>query len=228
MDNSDIKMELEIVKNRIKKIQSILSKLNNVSDNISLSKIDELLSDENKNQSIKYFGSLKELIDALKIELERNNERMKQLIQEMERRNKEEQKALREVIASQNDYSTKSNEELELEYRQIRAQIKRIARKIWSICDHEDISTYYKFNDVGEIILEKAADESESSMLFEMNQIMQELEIKLSTIEEYYTGTNLKEMPILDDAFFDDGKKFDEYDQNEKIINEVFYPRKGI
>lgn len=131
------------------------------------------------------------------VEIE-NNQRLIQLREE-NRRNEEAKRArIKAAIAAHLDYSNKSDEQLKKEYSYIRAQIRRIAKKIWDLCEGKEIPTFYHYNDFGEIELKKAEGVSVSEMIFEMNEIISNLEANLSAIEDNYRGMDLKEIPVLE------------------------------
>ena len=131
------------------------------------------------------------------IELEKN-QRLIQVREENRKNGIDDRERIKNAIAAQQDYSSKSDEELRHDYSYIRAQIKRIAKKIWDLCEGKEIPTFYHYNDSLEIELKKAEGISVSEMIFEMNEIISNLEANLSAIEECYRGMDLKTIPIIE------------------------------
>ena len=145
-----------------------------------------------------YRNSLRGTISIIEKQIEEYNAKLVEVRQEGKRAKREAREVEKSIIAERRDYSNKSDEELRKEYSYIRAQIKRIAKKIETLCDHKDVTTFYQRDENGTIKLVKSEGYSESEMIYEMNEIISELETNLSTIEEYYRGTNLKEVPVLE------------------------------
>ena len=96
------------------------------------------------------------------------------------------------------DYSQMSDQELKEQYSSIRALINRVERKIAAICDEEDIKSVYQYNEQGEVVNVGIKDYVRQKALYEMQEIVQDLEEDLIAIEENYQGIDLTATPVLD------------------------------
>lgn len=150
------------------------------------------------------------------IELEKK-QRVIEIREENRKNGIDERERIKNAIAAQQDYSSKSDEELRHDYSYIRAQIKRIAKKIWDLCERKEIPTYYHYNDSLEIELKKSEGVPVSEMIFEMNEIISNLEANLSAIEECYRGMDLKTIPVIEIP----EEEFEEYQEESREIENM-------
>lgn len=153
-----------------------------------------------------FVNSLNILITAIEDEIEQYNQTLSRL-------EREHQEALKTKAMEKRNYAAMSDEELRKQNSSIRSQIKRIENKIADIYDGKEISTVYRYNDFGEVILVKVDDLPIAEMVYEMREIIADLEERLNDIEENYKGTSLKEIPIFDESD-------DTYDFDESILEE--------
>lgn len=96
------------------------------------------------------------------------------------------------------DFSSMSDEELRGQYSSIRALINRVEKKIDAVAKDEEVTTIYKCNEEGAIELVEVTNIDKQQALYEMQEIVQNLEEDLAEIEENYKGFDLKSTPVLD------------------------------
>lgn len=201
----NIEEKKELIK-RIAVLKKLLSKLQQ-----QLNSDSNLFNEENRAL---YNTSINTAIEIVEKQIEEYSKRLMAIQQQEQEEKIQERKLKKAMIAEQNNFSNKSDEELRTAYSRIRAQIKRIAKKIFDLCEHKDIPTFYQYSDIGEIVLVKAEGHTPSEMIYDMNEIISDLETNLSTIEDYYRGTDLKGVPYEtlppDDEYYEENED-DEY-----------------
>ena len=207
------KDQYEITIERARELEMILNELkkNTKLSDIAIPDVDLVASYQN------FAGSLDLLISNMELKLAE----YQQIINKYEVEKAREKSSTKEsvIIRDKNliDYSNMSDEELRNRYSSIRAQIRIIAKKIWDVCEHKDVSTFYMYLDDGDVSLVKAEGVSEATMLYEMNQVIVGLEERLLEIEKYYRGTNLNDVPLLDDDVFNKNYENDDFDVFDDI-----------
>ena len=108
------------------------------------------------------------------------------------------------------DYSKMSEEELKQQYSTIRDLIAKVSEKIEAICNEENVSSVYKYNDLNEVELVDAKDFQKDEVLYEMQEIVRNLEEELHEIEENYDGFDLEDTPILESGIDLDNDNYSE------------------
>ena len=74
----------------------------------------------------------------------------------------------------------------------------------------ENVSSVYKYNDLNEVELVDAKDFQKDEVLYEMQEIVRNLEEELHEIEENYDGFDLEDTPIIESGIDLDNDNYSE------------------